>query len=126
MWVCLCGMVLSLQQNPRISKSQVNFLVFVLSTRGIPHSNDESNRTKNRLWKIIKMTNVLIKILQVKQCVLICADSSSTDTSSSKTLRRKFLSNDNFVEMSLRQIHHSNTSLGRNVTLFSHLRKVNM
>ena len=74
--------------------------------QGIPHLHDESNRTKNRLWKIIKMTYVLIKILQVKQCVLICADISENDTSSSKTLRRKFSSNDNFVEMSLRQIRH--------------------
>ena len=52
------------------------------------------------------MTYVLIKILQVKQCVLICADISENDTSSSKTLRRKFSSNDNLVVMSLSQIRH--------------------
>ena len=113
--------ILSLQHNPKISKSPVYFLVFVHSTQGIPYLHDESIRTKNRLWKIIKMTNVLIKILQVKQCVLIGADSSTNDTSSSNTYRRKFSSNGNFVEMSLRQIHHWNTLLDRNLTLFSHL-----
>ena len=71
-WNGLVSIILSLEHNHRISKFQVNFLVFLHSIQGIPHSHDESNRTKNRLWKIIKMTYV--KILQVKQCVLIGED----------------------------------------------------
>ena len=50
------------------------------------------------------MTYILIKILQVKQCVLMGSDSSSNDTSPSKTLRRKVSSNGNFAVMSFRQI----------------------